>query len=204
MCLHELTGTNCLSLHCLHFPLTFGPVLCSSGETVTSVTSMSPLQPKKVKKKKEKEKLEQPPAIPAKGMKTETQRYLNPEHNRGGTAERGTSGILHFATVCASEVPCSCSHLWGKKWPLPASGTGFHLPAALAILRCYSMRPSRRSQLTLTRGERGTSAAIFTLLKEKIKVRQVEITCWGYSEGSRHMALFKIAGALGKSSKLGR
>uniref|UniRef100_A0A8C5THR2 V-set and transmembrane domain-containing protein 4 n=1 Tax=Malurus cyaneus samueli TaxID=2593467 RepID=A0A8C5THR2_9PASS len=40
-----------------------------SGETVTSVTSMSPLQPKKVKKKKEK--LEQPPAIPAKGMKTE-------------------------------------------------------------------------------------------------------------------------------------
>uniref|UniRef100_A0A8C5TBK7 V-set and transmembrane domain-containing protein 4 n=1 Tax=Malurus cyaneus samueli TaxID=2593467 RepID=A0A8C5TBK7_9PASS len=49
--------------------LTFGFVLCSSGETVTSVTSMSPLQPKKVKKKKEK--LEQPPAIPAKGMKTE-------------------------------------------------------------------------------------------------------------------------------------
>ncbi|NXT98591.1 VSTM4 protein, partial [Buphagus erythrorhynchus] len=65
-CLHELTGTNFPSLHCLHFPLTFGPVLCSSGETVTSVTSMSPLQPKKVKKKKEKEKLEQPPAIPAK------------------------------------------------------------------------------------------------------------------------------------------
>ncbi|NXV99503.1 VSTM4 protein, partial [Fregetta grallaria] len=46
----------------------------SSGETVTSVTSMSPLQPKKVKKKKEK--VEQPPAIPAKGMKTEMQRYF--------------------------------------------------------------------------------------------------------------------------------
>uniref|UniRef100_A0A8D0EJ24 V-set and transmembrane domain-containing protein 4 n=1 Tax=Strix occidentalis caurina TaxID=311401 RepID=A0A8D0EJ24_STROC len=45
-----------------------------SGETVTSVTSMSPLQPKKVKKKKEK--LEQPPAIPAKGMQTEMQRYF--------------------------------------------------------------------------------------------------------------------------------
>ena len=40
------------------------------------MTSMSPLQPKKVKKKKEKEKLEQPPAIPAKGMKTEMQRYF--------------------------------------------------------------------------------------------------------------------------------
>lgn len=76
MCLPELTGTNFHSLLCLHFPLTFGPVLCSSGETVTSVTSMSPLQPKKVKKKKEKEKLEQPPAIPAKGMKTEAQGYF--------------------------------------------------------------------------------------------------------------------------------
>uniref|UniRef100_A0A8D2PDU7 V-set and transmembrane domain-containing protein 4 n=1 Tax=Zosterops lateralis melanops TaxID=1220523 RepID=A0A8D2PDU7_ZOSLA len=69
----SLLRTNFLSLHYLHFPLTFGPVLCSSGETVTSVTSMSPLQPKKVKKKKEREKLEQPPAIPAKGMKTETE-----------------------------------------------------------------------------------------------------------------------------------
>uniref|UniRef100_A0A8B9P234 V-set and transmembrane domain-containing protein 4 n=1 Tax=Apteryx owenii TaxID=8824 RepID=A0A8B9P234_APTOW len=48
----------------------------NSGETVTSVTSMSPLQPKKVKKKKEKEKVEQPPAIPAKGMKTEVQKYF--------------------------------------------------------------------------------------------------------------------------------
>lgn len=72
-CLHELTGTNILFLHCLNFPLTPGPVLCSSGETVTSVTSISPLQPKKLKKKKEKEKLEQPPAIPAKGMKTDTE-----------------------------------------------------------------------------------------------------------------------------------
>ncbi|XP_064518888.1 V-set and transmembrane domain-containing protein 4 isoform X1 [Pseudopipra pipra] len=66
VCLHELTRANHLCLHCLHFPPTYEPVLCSSGETVTSVTSLSPLQPKKVKKKKEKEKLEQPPAIPAK------------------------------------------------------------------------------------------------------------------------------------------
>lgn len=60
------------------------------------------------------------------------------------------------------------------------------------------LSPSRRSQLLLTIGERGTSAAIFTLLKEKIKVRKVEVTCWGYSEGSQHIALFKTGGALEK------
>lgn len=198
MCLHELTGANFLSLHCLHFPLTFGPVLCSSGETVTSVTSMSPLQPKKVKKKKEKEKLEQPPAIPAKGMKTKAEVF-----QILSTTMEGQQSVGHQESCTlplSLPVRFSCSHLWGKKCPVPAAGTGCHLPADLAILKCYSMSPSRRSQLPLTRGERGTSTATVTLLKEKIKVREVEITCRGCSEGSQHTALFKTAGALGSQA----
>lgn len=127
-CLHELTGTNFLSLHCLHFPLTFDPVLCSSGETVTSVTSMSPLQPKKVKKKKEKEKLEQPPAIPAKGMKTEAQRSFRSWAQPW--RESRAWDVRNPALCLSSELVCSCSHLWGRKCPVPAA-----LTAALAILR---------------------------------------------------------------------
>lgn len=120
-CLHELTGTNFLCLHCLHFPLTFGPVLCSSGETVTSVTSMSPLQPKKVKKKKEKEKLEQPPAIPAKGMRH--RELSDPEHSHGGRAERGMSGMLHFVS------PVS----WSVLAPICGGGNALYLLPCLQL-----------------------------------------------------------------------
>lgn len=112
------------------------------------------------------------------------------------------SGIVHYPL----SLPVSGLFLLpsgGEKCSAPAAGTGCPLPADLAILRCCSMSPSRRSQLPLTRGERGTSSAIFTLLKEKIKVRQIEIT-WENSEGSQHTALFKTAGTLGKSSKVSR
>lgn len=145
---------------------------------------MSPLQPKKVKKKKEREKLEQPPAIPAKGMKTETEVFQILSATMEGQQNLGQESCT---------LPLSLPvRWWEKKCPVPAAGTGCHLPADLAILRCYSMSPSRRSQLPLIIGERGTSVAIFTLPKEKIRVRQVEITCWGYSEGSQHAALLKL------------
>lgn len=101
------------SLHSLHFPLTFGPVLCSSGETVTSVTSMSPLQPKKVKKKKEKEKLEQPPAIPAKGMKTEAEVFQILSTTMEGQQSAGCQESCTIHCLCLW-VACSCSHLEGK------------------------------------------------------------------------------------------
>lgn len=111
--LHELSGTKCLSLHCLYFSFTCGLLLCSSGETVTSVTSMSPLQPKKVKKKKEKEKLEEPPAIPAKGMKTNAEVFQILNTTMKGQQSVGCQGTLPLTLPCllpsmGKEIACVC------------------------------------------------------------------------------------------------
>lgn len=203
-CLHELTGTNILFLHCLHFPLTPGPVLCSSGETVTSVTSISPLQPKKVKKKKEKEKLEQPPAIPAKGMKTDTEYFKS-----WAQPWRDSRGW-----VARSPALCHCLCLWGGLCLLPSMGEEMactccwdHFLPPCSFKHSKMLLNESKQEVSAPnnkRRERGTLAVIFTLLKGKMEVRQVEITFWGYYEGSQHTALFKAAGALGKSSKLSR
>lgn len=133
MCLHELNETKCLSLRCLYFSLTCGPLLCSSGETVTSVTSMSPLQPKKVKKKKEKEKLEQPPAIPAKGMKRNAAVFQILSTTMKGQQSVGCQGSCTLPLTLSVRQPVLAPIGGERNGPCLLLGPGSHLPAALAI-----------------------------------------------------------------------
>lgn len=145
--MHELTGTKHLSLRCPHLSLTHGSLHCSSGETVTSVTSMSPLQPKKVKKKKEK--VEQPPAIPAKGMKTERQGYFKPQVQPWRESSAWDVRPWHSAPI-----PLVGNASVGENMPSACCWDQACIPTALGMAGS-SPRLNQRPQLPVTERRAG-------------------------------------------------